>query len=121
MNFLLIIMAAVLSVFGNSLFRFGLRNASLQSLGFSYLAKNLVRVILEPFVLLGLVAFAISAIIWLRVISQETLIKSYPVFISLTLLFVIISSAVFLNESFTTTNVLGILLIVGGMLLVFFA
>lgn len=119
LSFLLIIFVSLASIVANSLLRFGLKQTGLQSLVPSYILKNIFRVIFNPFVLGGFIIFAVGALVWLRVLSQEPLGKSYPVFVGFTIIFLIISSSLFLGESITVPKLIGMILIVAGTVLAF--
>lgn len=115
----LIIVAALCSVVGNSLFRLGLIKTGIESLSPAYLVKNFLSVVFQPFVFAGFVAYAISAVIWLRVLSTEPLNKSYPVLTAFAILFLVAGSIIFLREPITLVRVAGMALIVFGAFLVF--
>lgn len=118
-NFLLIVVAALCSVIGNSLFRLGLAKTGVESLNLGYLIKNFFSVVFQPLIFTGFVVFAISAVIWLRVLSVEPLNKSYPILMAFVILFLVASSTIFLREPLTLAKIFGMALIVLGTFLVF--
>ena len=118
-SFFLILLSALGSIIGNSLFRLGLQKAGVESLQANYLLKNFLSIILQPLVLFGFIAFAISAVIWLRVLSIEPLNKAYPILVGLVVLLLVISSTIFLREPLTFVRFFGMGLIVLGAFLVF--
>lgn len=115
----LIIIAALFSVVGNSLFRLGLVKTGVESLSPAYLIKNFLSVVFQPLVFAGFVAYVISAVIWLRVLTIEPLNKSYPVLTAFAILFLIAGSTIFLREPVTLIRVTGMALIVLGAFLAF--
>ena len=115
---LLIITAACTSIIGNSLLRLGLKKAGVESLGISYLAKNLFSVVFQPLVFFGFLFFAISAIIWMRILTMESLNKSYPIIVGCMMVFLTISSAIVLHEPLGVARIAGIALIVFGTILI---
>lgn len=118
-HFLLIIAAALISVIGHSLFRLGLQKTGVESLNPGYLIKNFLSVAFQPLVFIGFLTFAVSTVIWLRVLSVEPLSKSYPIFTAFAILFLVTSSIFLLREPLTPAKVLGMVLIVLGTFLVF--
>lgn len=118
-SLILIVLAALGSIIGNSLFRLGLQKAGVESLNPEYLIKNLLHVVFQPLVFAGFIAFAASAVIWMRVLSTEPLSKSYPILVSCMIFFLILSSVIFLREPITLAKVSGMALIILGTFLVF--
>ncbi len=119
LNFLLIILVSLASILGNGLFRMGLQRAGLESLRPSYLLKNLPSVIFQPLIIAGFIIFATGAIIWFRVLTQEPLNRSYPVFIAFVSFFLVIVSFTLLREPIVWYRVLGSILILSGAILAF--
>ena len=118
-NFFLIIISALGSIIGNSLFRLGLKKTGIESLEPSYLIKNFFSVVFQPLTFAGFVVFGISAVIWLRVLTVEPLSKTYPVLVGFVIVFIIVSSILFLREPLSLTRIAGMALIIAGTALVF--
>lgn len=118
-NFFLIILISLASIAANSLLRIGLKKIPLGSLSPSYLAKNIFHVVLNPPIILGVAIFASGALLWFRVLTQEPLGKSYPVFVGFTIVFLILSSYFVLKEPLTFAKVGGMFLIIAGTFLAF--
>lgn len=118
-NLLLIIVAALGSIAGNSLFRLGLKKTGVENLEFGYLFKNFLSVVFQPLVFAGFVVFAISAVVWLRVLTVEPLSRAYPILMAAVILFLVLSSIFFLREPLTLARVSGMALLILGTFLVF--
>ncbi len=118
-HYILIIAAALGSVIGNSLFRLGLAKTGIESLSLGYLVKNLFSIIFQPIVFVGFIVFAISTVIWMRVLSLEPLNKSYPILMGFVILFLVVSSIIFLNEPLSWVKISGMVIIVLGTFLAF--
>ena len=114
----LIVTAACTSIIGNSLLRLGLKRVGIESLNFPYLVKNLFSVVFQPLVFFGFVFFAVSAIIWMRILTMESLNKSYPIIVGCMMVFLTISSAIVLHEPLGVARIAGIALIVFGTILI---
>ena len=86
-NFVLIVFVSLTSIAGNAFFRLGLKKAGVESLNPLYLLTHLPAIMLQPFMLIGLAIFGAGAVMWFRVLSEEQLSKSYPVFIAFVMLY----------------------------------
>jgi drug/metabolite transporter (DMT)-like permease len=71
----------------------------------------------SPWVLLGLVVFAVSAVAWLAALSKVPLSVAYP-FNALGYLVILIASIVVLHERATVLTWVGSVLVVSGLLIV---
>jgi undecaprenyl phosphate-alpha-L-ara4N flippase subunit ArnE len=76
-----------------------------------------VRASTSPWVLLGLVVFAISAVAWLGALSKVPLSVAYP-FNALGYLVILIASIVVLHEKANVLTWVGSVLVVSGLLIV---
>lgn len=76
-----------------------------------------LRAICTPYVFLGFALYAISAVIWLNILSQVRLSIAYPM-ISLSYVVVVILSSVLLKERVSSVTVAGLLLICVGVSLI---
>lgn len=80
------------------------------------LLAELMRLVFNPVVFLGLVFYVVSTILWLAALSKTTLNFAYP-FTALTFILVMLSSRMVFLESIPPLRYLGIGLIVAGILL----
>ena len=69
---------------------------------------------LNSLVISGLFLYGVGTCIWVYALSQETLIGVYA-FSILSLVFVCIFGTVFLEEKLLPSDILGIILIIGGL------
>lgn len=76
-----------------------------------------IRAICTPYVFLGFSLYAISAIIWLHILSQVRLSIAYPS-ISMSYVVVVILSSVFLKEKVHPVTIAGLVLICFGVSLI---
>ncbi len=76
-----------------------------------------VRAATSPWVLLGLVVFAVSAVAWLGALSKVPLSVAYP-FNALGYLVILIASIVVLHEKANVLTWVGSVLVVSGLLIV---
>lgn len=69
----------------------------------------------SPQLWLGCVAYGLSLLFWLYVLSKMELSKAYPM-VSLGYVFSMIIAYVWLNESINTMKIAGIILIISGVI-----
>ena len=78
---------------------------------------TLSTVLLNPYVLLGFVMYALSTIFWLIALSKKELSFVYP-FISLTYVLVLVLSSLVLKESMGFGKLFGTLIIIIGLIII---
>ena len=115
----LLVTAAFTSITANSLLRLGLKKSGIESLSPAYLIKNLFAVVLQPYVLAGFLLFVVSAVLWMRVLTMESLSKSYPMLVGIMMVLLTVSSVVVLHESLSLTRIAGMVFIALGTILIF--
>ena len=74
----------------------------------------LIKLLLNPWVMSGMVAGLGALVCWLAAMTKFELSYAYP-FMSLAFVFVLILSAVLFHEAVTVPKVLGVLLIIAGI------
>lgn len=77
---------------------------------------EVVKLVFQPLVFLGLVFYSVSTILWLVALSKTTLNFAYP-FTALTFALVMFSARIVFQEPIPTWRYLGILLICLGIFL----
>ena len=113
----LILTSVLLGAVGQLSMKKGMSHLGPVSLNLSTLFVNLTRMLTSPFVLLGLFLYAISAVLWLAVLSRVQLSYAYPM-ISIGYVLVLMLSWIFLNERLAYLRILGVLLICCGVFLI---
>lgn len=79
---------------------------------FAYMFKLL----LDPFILLGLISASLASILWLLVLTKFELSYAYP-FTGANYVFILIFSYYLFHESISWTNMVGVALIVLGIVI----
>ncbi|MFL5252640.1 MAG: small multi-drug resistant family protein [Rhodopila sp.] len=77
-------------------------------------ADMLLAAVLNPYVIGGLGAYGLSAVLWLLVLSRLPLSLAYPL-VSLGFIVVVVLSALILHEPVSVVRLAGVALIVGGV------
>ena len=78
---------------------------------------SLVRILLNPFVFIGMAFYVINVFLWFDVLTKSNLSYIYP-FLSLAYAAVVIASAVFLGEQLTWQRIIGVAVIITGVFIV---
>jgi undecaprenyl phosphate-alpha-L-ara4N flippase subunit ArnF len=108
---LIVLINVILLVSGQVLWKIGLNRQPLTSLG------SVLPAVLQPTVLIGCVLFAAATLIWFYALSRYDLSRVYPLQ-SMAYVIGAVSGVLFLKESMSTVQVLGMILIIGGAFLV---
>lgn len=83
----------------------------------SSFSQQLLRFLTDPVILSAYAAALIASFAWLYVVTKLPLTVAFPVYIGLTFAMVLLGGWFFLGETLTTTKVLAIMLIMGGIVL----
>ncbi|MBI4447618.1 EamA family transporter [Candidatus Woesearchaeota archaeon] len=111
----LILLSVVGVSAGQLLLKYGMNSLAID-FGLANLLNAFVQVFSNVFVLLGLLTFFVSSILWLVVLSKTDLSLAYPL-LAIGYIVVVVASWLFLGESIGLTRVLGIVIICGGVFL----
>jgi multidrug transporter EmrE-like cation transporter len=115
---LLIVLAAGMTVAGNLMMREGVVRAGGVSLQLSTLSVELLKLMRQPLLVVGLVLYGLASLVWFRVISTENLNSSYPLLVSITFLFVTLGATVLFREPLGLQKIVGLISILVGIVLI---
>jgi multidrug transporter EmrE-like cation transporter len=110
------LISILLSAFAQLLMKIGMTAVRLAADGGSLL----LAAALNPFVLGGLCAYGVSAVLWLLVLSRVPLSLAYPL-VSLAFIAVVVLSALVLHEPVSATRIAAVALIVCGVIVLGFS
>lgn len=113
-NLLMIIISVCLSSFGQVTLKIGTNRLGPLHLSKGFLADDIMKIARTPEILLGLLLFASSFFIWIKVISRSELSLAYPM-ASLGYVNVLLFSHVLFNEAITVNKIVGIAVIITGV------
>jgi len=116
-NLLLILICVTLGVCGQLLLKQGMSADPDRVDRASEVLPRLWKAATNPVVLLGFLAYGVSAALWLIVLTRAELSYAYPI-LSLGYVAVVFLSRVFFQEAVTGTRVLGTLVICLGVWLI---
>lgn len=89
-------------------------NLGIQEVGLALIAKSPMSVFSNPFVIFGFLAYGLSSILWLTLVSKYPLSLIYPM-VSLGYLFVVIGAALIFKEKPNVYAIMALMLIVAGV------
>ncbi|NMA73221.1 MAG: EamA family transporter [Bacteroidales bacterium] len=116
MEHLYILGTIIFTVYGQLIlkWRIGQLGIGLQTIYFKEKLLFLAQLLLDPFVLSGLLSAFIAALFWMMAMTKFELSYAYP-FMGLTYAIVFGAAVFFFGETFTLNKLVGILLIVIGI------
>jgi len=118
--FIIILGAVSLTVTGELLLKSGMNQVGFMSLRPDLLFPTLARAFTTPKVIGGFALVFGASILWLSVLSRVPLSWAYPM-LSMSYVLGVLGSALFLGESVTLTRALGVLVIIGGVVIVYWS
>lgn len=115
---LLIVLAAGMTVAGNLMMREGVVRAGGLSLQMATLGAELLKLMRQPLLVVGVLLYGLASLVWFRIVSTENLNSSYPLLVSITFLFVTLGATVFFREPLGLQKVIGLFAILAGIVLI---
>lgn len=79
--------------------------------------KAIIKMMLKPKIITGLAVYAVSALLWILILSNTELSYAYP-FIALGYILVAILSHYILREKISSKKIIGMTIIITGVILV---
>ncbi|MBN1884622.1 MAG: EamA family transporter [Candidatus Krumholzibacteriota bacterium] len=114
-NLLLIVLTVCLNTTGQFLMKAGINRIG--KIDLHNLVDSFGRVVVSPFVLGGFGTYAISAVLWIIILSRTELGWAFPM-VSLSYVITVLVGPVLLNETFSYQRFIGVLVICVGVYLV---
>ena len=88
------------------------------SFSLNNLSQMLSKVVVNPFIILGMLCYILSISIWLLVLSRVEVSFAYP-FLSIGYVMVTIMGYLFLNENISLYRIAGIIIICAGLIIMY--
>ncbi len=114
-KYLLILPIALLVTYSQLIVKW--RSNTVEQLESSNFAFHLLKFLIDPVILSGYAAALIASFAWLYVVTKLPLTVAFPIYIGVTFAMVLVGGSVFLSETLTTTKLIAVLLIMGGVVL----
>ncbi len=115
-NLLLILATVCLNTTGQFLMKAGINKIGKISI-FNDFFNTLLRTVTSGYVIGGFSAYAVSAVLWIIILSRAELSWAFPM-VSLSYVITVLAAPVLLNESFSVQRLAGTLVIIIGVFLV---
>jgi len=116
-DFLAILVSVALAVAGQLLLKMGMLRMGRFSLNIFTIVQQYTRVLLNPFIIAGIIGFALSMLVWLYVLSRLELSIAYP-FVALNYILILFASHFLLKETITPLKIMGVVVIAIGVYLI---
>lgn len=113
---LLIIVSVLLGSIGQVILKIGANKLGTLALHPQTFITDIFRMIRVPEIIIGLIFFGSSFVLWVKVLTKSDLSYAYPM-VSLGYINVVILSYFLFKEPFTATKIAGIALIIFGVII----
>ncbi|WP_448382592.1 hypothetical protein [Desulfosoma sp.] len=80
--------------------------------------EDLLRVVRQPLLDIGVVLYGMASVVWFKVIATENLSTSYPLVVAMTFLLVSSGCALWFREVISLQKIVGMVLILLGIIVV---
>jgi multidrug transporter EmrE-like cation transporter len=118
-GFLMVALAALTTVAANLLMRAGVLQAGgIKLTSAATVLPQLIHLGKQPLFVLGMIFYALAAVVWFAVISTEQLSTAYPLLVSITFVLVTAGSVLFFGERVSLIKSAGIVWILAGIWIV---
>lgn len=112
------IISVLLNVSANLLLKTGVKETGGFLLEQTGIFSVVIKAIKSPYIWGGLISYAFSFILWLRILTSMDLSKAYPLFATIVFLLTTAGSSFFLKEIIPPQRLIGIIFILLGIYLV---
>ena len=110
---LLVLLMVFIITLAQTLMKKGINSLELSGLSDILTSYGLTQILTQPYILIGIVLYGLSVVVWLGAISRTDISLAYPL-LSLSYIFLTISAIIFLNEHVSFTRWMGVILIFIG-------
>ncbi|NLK20511.1 MAG: EamA family transporter [Epulopiscium sp.] len=117
-NLSVILTSVILGAIGQVILKVGANKLGEFSLSLNTLYKDLISIIKTPEIVLGVVFFFMSFLLWIKVLTKNELSYSYPM-VSLNYIIIMIISFFIFHEEISIKKIIGTILIVLGVWVVY--
>ncbi len=114
-NMIMIVLTVCLNTAGQFMMKAGVNKIG--QIGFHNMFGSFLKVVSSWFVIGGFISYAVSAVLWIIILSRAELSWAFPM-VSLSYVLTALIAPYLLNETFSIQRFVGILVIVAGVFLV---
>ncbi|MDF2531561.1 MAG: transporter [Clostridia bacterium] len=112
-NIALILTSIIMGAVGQILLKVGANR--LGSINFNI--EGLLSIIKNYYIIIGLVLFGTSFLLWVKILTKNDLSYVYPM-VSISYIIIILASRFLFNEPFTINKIIGIIAIICGVFII---
>lgn len=112
-NIILILASIIMGAVGQILLKVGANRLD----GIALTLSGLLSIARNSYILIGLVLFGTSFLLWVKVLTRNDLSYVYPM-VSLSYIIIILASRFLFGEPFTTNKIIGIAAIISGVFII---
>lgn len=113
-NLIEILISVFMGALGQTVLKLGANKLGNISLSLKTIIRDAFRILIIPEILIGLVFFGVSFLLWVKVLAKSDLSYAYPM-VSLGYILVVFLSRFLFNEPFSTNKIIGIGMIIAGV------
>jgi drug/metabolite transporter (DMT)-like permease len=115
---LYILFSVLISALGQVLLKKGMNNMGSITLSLNQLLSTLWKMVINPYVFIGLAIYLAGTVFWLAALSRVDLSYAYP-FASLSYVIMLVASWIMFDEKITLSRLVGTFVIGIGVLLIY--
>ena len=115
MSHIYIFLTILLTVYGQIVIKWQVSLAGLMPLGINNKLVFMIRLLLNPWIISGLLGAFLASLTWMVAMTKFTLSYAYP-FVSLSFVLVLICSNIFFKDPITVNKSIGMGLIILGVI-----
>jgi drug/metabolite transporter (DMT)-like permease len=112
---MMVIIAAMSMAAASLMLKQGITNAG--GFGDGNIIHEILSLMLQPIIILGVMLYGGGTLIWMRVIATEPLSIGYPILVSFSFIIVAVGAGLFFDEAITWTRLFGMAIILAGVVI----
>lgn len=114
----MIIGCIIFAAGGNLLLKAGMTHVGNVTLTQLSVVQYILQTISQPTIVIGVVLYIVSFVMWLALLSMMEISAVYPIFVSAAFLIVMAGSVVWFNENVNALRIIGTLVVALGIFIV---
>ncbi len=114
-NFVLIVVTSLLMACGNLVLKWSIAQTGFQLGNTNEAIQTVSRLISQPAFWVGVLFYSIATVLWLVILSKQSISLSYPIFVTCAFVFVTLGASLVFQEPLTLHRLLGIALMIAGI------
>ncbi len=112
---LLVVLAAGMMAIASLMLRYSIDKVGGFGGDVAHLHEDIIRLLLQPVFVLGVLLYGSGTLVWMRVIATESLSIGYPILVSSSFIVISLGAAAFFHEPFSLMKGLGMVIIIVGV------